>query len=331
MKNRRNFLKTAAVATVGITFNSFRTKNENEVYTENKKTNKPIVISTWNFGIQANGAAWGILKNNGRALDAVEAGVKIPEGDAIQRSVGFGGRPDRDGRVTLDACIMDEFSNIGSVACLEHIKHPISVARMVMEKTPHVMLVGDGALQFAIEQGFQKENLLTQESEKEWQEWLKTSEYLPKANIENHDTIGMIALDAHGNLSGACTTSGMAFKMNGRVGDSPIIGAGLYVDNEIGAATATGHGEEIIRITGCHLVVELMRQGKSPQKACEEAVARIVKLTKSRGKELKDIQVGFIALNKKGEYGSFCIQNGFNYAVQDSTGNKLIDANYFLK
>ncbi|MEQ3662512.1 MAG: N(4)-(beta-N-acetylglucosaminyl)-L-asparaginase [Flavobacterium sp.] len=329
MKNRRNFLKTAAVATVGITFNSFRTKNE--VYTENKKTNKPIVISTWNFGIQANGAAWGILKNNGRALDAVEAGVKIPEGDAIQRSVGFGGRPDRDGRVTLDACIMDEFSNIGSVACLEHIKHPISVARMVMEKTPHVMLVGDGALQFAIEQGFQKENLLTQESEKEWQEWLKTSEYLPKANIENHDTIGMIALDAHGNLSGACTTSGMAFKMNGRVGDSPIIGAGLYVDNEIGAATATGHGEEIIRITGCHLVVELMRQGKSPQKACEEAVARIVKLTKSRGKELKDIQVGFIALNKKGEYGSFCIQNGFNYAVQDSTGNKLIDANYFLK
>lgn len=331
MKNRRNFLKTAAVATVGITFNSFRTKNENEVYTENKKTNKPIVISTWNFGIQANGAAWEILKNNGRALDAVEAGVKIPEGDATQRSVGFGGRPDRDGRVTLDACIMDEFSNIGSVACLEHIKHPISVARMVMEKTPHVMLVGDGALQFAIEQGFQKENLLTQESEKEWQEWLKTSEYLPKANIENHDTIGMIALDAHGNLSGACTTSGMAFKMNGRVGDSPIIGAGLYVDNEIGAATATGHGEEVIRITGCHLVVELMRQGKSPQKACEEAVARIVKLTKNRGKELKDIQVGFIALNKKGEYGSFCIQNGFNYAVQDSTGNKLIDANYFLK
>lgn len=193
------------------------------------------------------------------------------------------------------------------------------------------MLVGDGALQFALSQGFQKENLLLEASKKEWKEWLKTSEYLPKANIENHDTIGMIALDAQGNLSGACTTSGMAFKMHGRVGDSPIIGAGLYVDNEIGAATATGHGEEVIRITGCHLVVELMRQGKSPQKACEEAVMRIVKLTQNRGKNLKDIQVGFIALNKKGEYGSYCVQGGFNYAVHDTTGNKLIDANYYLK
>ena len=141
----------------------------------------------------------------------------------------------------------------------------------------------------------------------------------------------MIALDEHGNLSGACTTSGMAYKMHGRVGDSPIIGAGLYVDNEIGAATATGHGEEVIRITGCHLVVELMRQGKSPQKACEEAVARIVKLTKIRNKNLKDIQVGFIALNKKGEHGAYCVQGGFNYAKYDDTGNKLIDADYFLR
>jgi N4-(beta-N-acetylglucosaminyl)-L-asparaginase len=233
--------------------------------------------------------------------------------------------------VTLDACIMDERSNIGAVGCLEYIKHPISVARAVMEKTPHVMLVGDGALQFALSQGFVKENLLLEESEKEWKEWLKTSQYKPIANIENHDTIGMIALDAQGNLSGACTTSGMAFKMHGRLGDSPIIGAGLYVDNEIGAATATGHGEEVIRITGSHLVVELMRQGKSPQKACEEAVDRIVKLTKLRNKNLKDIQVGFIALNKKGEYGAYCIQGGFNYAVNDATGNRLIDAEYFMK
>jgi len=330
MANRRNFIKTAAIGSVAIALNSFKSK-EDDVEFDNAKINKPIVISTWNFGVQANGAAWEILKNNGRALDAVEAGVKIPEGDPNERSVGYGGRPDRDGRVTLDSCIMDEFSNIGSVACLEHIKHPISVARAVMEKTPHVMLVGDGALQFALSQGFKKENLLVEASEKEWKEWLKTSEYLPKANIENHDTIGMIALDSHGNLSGACTTSGMAFKMHGRVGDSPIIGAGLYVDNEIGAATATGHGEEVIRITGCHLVVELMRQGKSPQKACEEAVERIVKLTKNRGKELKDIQVGFIALNKKGQYGSYCIQSGFNYAVNDNSGNKLIDAAYYLK
>ena len=333
MSNRRNFIKTAAIGSVAIALNSFKSKEEKEeeIIITDKKVNKPIVLSTWNFGIQANEAAWEVLKKNGRALDAVEAGVKIPEGDPKERSVGYGGRPDREGKVTLDACIMDEFSNIGSVACLQHIKHPISVARAVMEKTPHVMLVGDGALQFALSQGFQKENLLVEDSEKEWKEWLKTSKYKPIANIENHDTIGMIALDAHGNLSGACTTSGMAFKMHGRVGDSPIIGAGLYVDNEIGAATATGHGEEVIRITGCHLVVELMRQGKSPQKACEEAVARIVKLTKNRGKELKDIQVGFIALNKKGEHGSYCVQGGFNYAVQDASGSRLIDANYFLK
>ena len=332
MTNRRNFLKKTALATAGLALTSFKNTTET---VENKvalnTVQKPIVLSTWRFGIEANAAAWEILSKNGRALDAVEAGVKIPEGDPNERSVGYGGRPDRDGKVTLDACIMDEFSNIGSVACLEFIKHPISVARAVMEKTPHVMLVGKGALQFALSQGFKKENLLVEDSEKEWKDWLKTSQYKPIANIENHDTIGMIALDANGNLSGACTTSGMAFKMHGRVGDSPIIGAGLYVDNEIGAATATGHGEEVIRITGCHLVVELMRQGLSPQKACEEAVMRIVKLTKNRGKELKDIQVGFIALNKKGEYGSYCIQGGFNYAVYDATGNKLIDAHYFLK
>ena len=331
MSNRRNFIKTSAIATVAVALHSFQSKEEDEPIIATGKTNKPIVISTWNFGVKANGAAWEILNNNGRAIDAVEAGVKIPEGDPTERSVGYGGRPDRDGRVTLDACIMDEFSNIGSVACLEHIKHPISVARAVMEKTPHVMLVGDGALQFALSQGFIKENLLVEESEKEWKEWLKTSQYKPIANIENHDTIGMIALDSFGNLSGACTTSGMAFKMHGRVGDSPIIGAGLYVDNEIGAATATGHGEEVIRIAGCHLVVELMRQGKSPQKACEEAVSRIVKLTKNRNKNLKDIQVGFIALNKKGAYGAYCIQGGFNYAVNDNSGNKLVDSNYFLK
>ncbi len=319
------------MASVAVALQSFKAQETADSIPAAGKVKKPIVLSTWRFGIAANEAAWEVLKNNGRALDAVEAGVKVPEGDPNERSVGYGGRPDRDGRVTLDACIMDEFSNIGSVACLEHIKHPISVARAVMEKTPHVMLVGEGALQFALLQGYKKENLLVEASEKEWKEWLKTSNYKPVANIENHDTIGMIALDAAGNLSGACTTSGMAFKMHGRVGDSPIIGAGLYVDNEIGAATATGHGEEVIRIAGCHLVVELMRQGRSPQQACEEAVSRIVKLTKNRNKDLKDIQVGFIALNKKGEHGAYCVQGGFNYAKYDNSGNRLIDADYFLK
>lgn len=296
-----------------------------------KKTVKPIVISTWRFGLEANVEAWKILAEKGRALDAVEAGVKVPEADPKERSVGLGGRPDRDGRVTLDACIMDEFSNIGSVACLEHIVHPISVARAVMEKTPHVMLVGDGALQFALSQGFKKENLLTPESEAEWKEWLKRSEYKPVINIENHDTIGMVALDMNGNLSGACTTSGMAFKMHGRVGDSPIIGAGLYVDNEVGAATSTGHGEEVIRMAGCHTVVELMRQGHDPETACKKAVERIINSAKKRNKPLNEIQIGFIAINKKGEHGAYCLQKGFNYAVYSpEINNKLFDAKSLL-
>ncbi|MBL0330557.1 MAG: N(4)-(beta-N-acetylglucosaminyl)-L-asparaginase [Bacteroidetes bacterium] len=331
MTTRRNFIKTGAFATAALLVEKVNATTELLPFQTKIPVTKPIVLSTWNFGLKANEAAWEILSKNGRALDAVEAGVKIPEGDPTERSVGYGGRPDRDGRVTLDACIMDEQANIGSVACLEHIKHPISVARAVMEKTPHVMLVGDGALQFALSQGFKKENLLVEESEKEWKEWLKNSNYKPIVNIENHDTIGMIALDAAGNLSGACTTSGMAFKMHGRVGDSPIIGAGLYVDNEVGAATATGHGEEVIRIAGCHLVVELMRQGKSPEDACKEAINKVVKLTANRKKNLKDIQVGFIALNKKGEYGSYCVQSGFNYAVYDAKGNNLINADSHLK
>jgi N4-(beta-N-acetylglucosaminyl)-L-asparaginase len=284
--------------------------------------NKPIVLSTWNFGLQANVEAWKVLSAGGRALDAVEAGARVPEGDPKETSVGLGGLPDRDGHVTLDACIMDENGSCGSVAFLEHIVHPISVARKVMEKTPHVMLVGEGALQFALANGFKKEKLLTKESEKAWKEWLKKAEYKPVANIENHDTIGIIALDASGNLSGACTTSGMAYKMRGRIGDSPIIGAGLYVDNEVGAATATGVGEEVIRIVGCHLVVELMRQGHSPQEACTLAVDRILKKNPARAKE---VQVGFLALNKNGEYGAFCLQKGFTYAVHTQSGNQMYD------
>lgn len=284
---------------------------------------KPIVISTWNFGLQANETAWAILSKGGRALDAVEAGARVPEGDPKETSVGLGGLPDRDGHVTLDACIMDEQGNIGSVAFLEGIVHPVSVARLVMEKTPHVMLVGEGAQQFALANGFKKQKLLTKESEKAWKEWLKEKKYKPIANIENHDTIGILALDANENLSGACTTSGMAYKMRGRVGDSPIIGAGLYVDNEVGAATSTGVGEEVIRIVGCHLVVELMRQGHSPEAACKLAVERIIQKNPSKAKE---IQVGFLALNKNGDYGAFCLQKGFTFAVYQPTGNTLNDS-----
>ncbi|WP_394827147.1 isoaspartyl peptidase/L-asparaginase family protein [Pendulispora albinea] len=281
-----------------------------------------IVLSTWNFGQAANEGAWKILSAGGRALDAVEAGVRIPEADPKITTVGYGGAPDRDGHVTLDACIMDEQGNCGSVACLEHIMHPISVARKVMETTPHVLLVGEGALQFAVANGFPKQNLLTPESEKAWKEWRKTSLYKPIVNIENHDTIGMIALDQSGRLAGACTTSGMAYKMRGRVGDSPIIGAGLYVDGAIGAATSTGVGEEVIRIVGCHLVVELMRQNHTPEDACRLAVERIVERGPRRA---RDIQVGFLALNRHGAYGAYCLQKGFQYAVRSDTQNVLLD------
>ncbi|MBC7746180.1 MAG: N(4)-(beta-N-acetylglucosaminyl)-L-asparaginase [Flavobacterium sp.] len=297
--------------------------------------NEPIVISTWDFGIAANAAAWQILKNNGRALDAVEQGAMVPEADPKNQSVGLGGLPDRDGIVTLDACIMDEFGNCGSVAALQNILHPISVARRVMEKTPHVMLVGNGALQFALQQGFKQVNLLTPESEKDWKEWLKKAEYKPVNNIENksfsprklpgneynHDTIGMLALDSKGNLSGACTTSGMAYKIHGRVGDSPIIGAGLYVDNEIGGATSTGVGEEVIRNVGSFLVVELMRQGYPPEEACKEAVMRIIK---KKPETAKEVQVGFLALNKKGQYGAYAIQKGFSFAVCNKQNQELL-------
>jgi len=288
--------------------------------------NKPIVISTWQHGVAANHAAWQILIENGKAIDAVEKGVRVPESDPEVRTVGYGGYPDREGKVTLDACIMDENQNCGSVAFLQHIKHPISVARLVMDKTPHVMLVGEGALQFAKEQGFKEENLLTAQAKKDWQEWLVKSKYQPVINIENHDTIGMLALDKSGDLSGACTTSGAAYKMSGRVGDSPIIGAGLYVDNDIGAATATGMGELMIKTVGCHLVVEMMRQGMNPTQACQAAVERIA----HKLGDYKDFQVGFLALNKAGEFGSYCIQSGFNYAVTDHSGSKLLDADSIL-
>lgn len=284
---------------------------------------RPIVVSTWNHGMSANQAAWEILSANGRALDAVEAGVRVTEADPTSQSVGFGGLPDATGRVTLDACIMDELGNCGSVAFLEHIMHPISVARRVMEKTPHVMLVGDGALEFALAQGFEKTNLLTPEAEQAWREWVEEGgETGPtEINVENHDTIGMLALDEAGNLSGACTTSGAKFKLHGRVGDSPIIGAGLFVDNEVGAACATGWGEAVMRTVGSHLVVELMRQGRSPAEACRHAVERIAR--KFNGYE--DIQVGFVALDKEGRFGAYAINPEFDFAVYDGAeGNRLL-------
>jgi len=309
MSTRRQFLKTTSVVAALFPLRNIPLFGKNF----GSKGTKPIVLSTWYFGVPANEEAWKVLSSGGRSLDAVEAGVQIPEGDPKVRSVGYGGLPDRDGHVTLDACIMDEEAGCGSVAFLEHIMHPIKVARLVKEKTLHIMLVGEGALQFALDNGFKKENLLTPESEKDWKEWLKKSDYKPKNFDSNHDTIGMIALDSNGNLSGACTTSGLSWKMHGRVGDSPIIGAALFVDNEVGAATATGIGEEVIRIAGAHTIVEMMRQGSSPSEACKIAIERVLKNKKYNVDS--NFQVGFLALNKNGDYGSYAVNKGFEYAV----------------
>lgn len=317
---RRGFLKLSFLSGV------FSTLAASHSVLAAKKINKPIVISTWEHGLAANKVAWQVLNNSGRALDAVEQGARIPEADANVRTVGYGGYPDSEGNVSLDACIMDENMNCGSVAYLQNIQHPISVARKVMEETPHVMLVGQGAKKFALEQGFVEQDLLTPQAKKDWLAWRASGKEKKQINIENHDTIGMLALDSQGNLSGACTTSGAAYKLPGRVGDSPIIGAGLYVDNEIGAATATGMGELMMKTVGCHLVVELMRQGASPQKACQQAVNRIA----TRLENFAEFQVGFIALNKAGEYGAYCIQPGFNFAVHDASGANLIDSDNLL-
>jgi N4-(beta-N-acetylglucosaminyl)-L-asparaginase len=336
MSNRRSFLHSSLLGSFGLLLTK-KLGGINGV--REPVSGHPVVISTWDTGLEANKGAWEVLGHNGSALDAVEAGVRVTE-SAINCCVGLGANPDRDGFVTLDASIMDHQFNCGSVAFLERIKHPISVARRVMEKTPHVLLVGAGAQQFAMAEGFPLEDgKLSEDAKKSYEQWLKKSEYKPLINIENtksssyaaparlsngewnHDTIGMVAMDASGNLSGSVTTSGMGFKMRGRVGDSPIIGAGMFVDNEVGAVAATGQGEDVIRVCGSHTVVEFMRQGMSPEQACKAAVERIARIKKDK---VKDIQVAFIALNKKGEHGAYALQKGFSYAVKSNNEERMV-------
>ncbi|WP_222983182.1 isoaspartyl peptidase/L-asparaginase family protein [Flagellimonas meishanensis] len=326
---RRKFLKNSSLGTVGIVsasaLASCKTENKPEAPMTISTPIRPITVCTWNFH-NATAKAWEVLNSGGTSLDAVEQGVMVEEADVTNETVGKGGRPDRDGNVTLDACIMDKDGNCGSVVYLQNIVHPVSVARKVMEETPHIILAGKAAEKFAYEQGFQKEDLLTESTRMQYGEWLKTSKYETTINIENHDTIGMLAIDKNGDIAGACTTSGMAYKVAGRVGDSPIIGAGLYVDNEVGGATATGVGEEVIRTVGSFLIVELMRQGMSPQEACEEGVKRIMKKNEGR----KDFQIGFLAINKQGETGGYCVHPGFTYREYTENGhdNKEVSSFY---
>jgi len=326
MKTRREFIRVSAVGSAALLGTSAFASTAKDASAKKKKAvNKPIVLSTWNHGLDANKAAWKILEAGGNALDAVEQGVRVTESDLTNLSVGLGGLPDRDGNTTLDACIMNHRNQCGAVGFLQYIENPISVARKIMEDTPHVMLVGDGALEFALSKGFTKSGFKSEKAQEAWKKWLETSEYKPIINRENHDTIGMIALDQEGNLSGACTTSGLSYKMRGRLGDSPIIGAGLFVDNEVGAACATGLGEAVIRIAGSSIIVELMRHGYTPQEACQEAVERLIKKHENH---VENIQVGFIALNKSGEWGCYSVYSGFNVAHRDSQTEKLVDASY---
>lgn len=325
---RKNFLKGALA--LGIAPSILRHSAQSaESHSPGVTGNDPVIISTWNHGIAANAEAYKTIKAGGSALDAVEAGVKITEADVTGLSVGIGGLPDTDGHVTLDACIMDHELNCGSVAFVQNYRHVISIARYVMEKTPHVMIVGDGAEQLAAKMGLKKEELLVGAAKKAFEKRKKEAvdrkneelDQFQKIDKDNHDTIGLLALDTEGRLSGACTTSGAAWKLHGRVGDSPIIGAGLYVDNNVGAATATGWGEAVIRICGSHMVVELMRQGLNPQQACEAAVKRILTIP-----AFQNTQVGFIALDKKGNTGAYSIQGGFTYALHKNGQNKEFKA-----
>jgi len=331
---RRNFLQKAALGSVGITALGSSlaataatpkgAKDTQDVPVSNSLL--PVVIATWSVK-QATQKAWQSMEQGSSALDAVIAGCAIEEANALGQSVGIGGLPDRDGRVTLDACVMNEKGDYGAVLCMQNIKHPIAVAKKVMEDTPHVILAGVGAEEFAVSQGFKRENLLTEQSKKDWEIWKKTSKYKPIINIENHDTIGMLAIDKNGTISGGCTTSGLAYKMSGRVGDSAIVGSGLFVDNEIGAATATGLGEEVLKTVGSYLIVELMRQGKSPQEACEQAILRIIEKTPN----FEDFQVGYIAVNKKGETGAYSIHEGFTATTYQDQKNTTFNPNFYNK
>jgi N4-(beta-N-acetylglucosaminyl)-L-asparaginase len=322
MSGRRSFIKNSLLASTsvlipgGVQKIAQRSISGSQAY-------KPLILSTWKHGIPANEKAWEVLNETGSILDAVEQGVRVTENDPDNLSVGLQGLPDREGIVTLDASIMKGDGSCGSVAFVRQIKHPITLARKVMEKTPHVMIAGEGAKQFAIAEGMPlEEEELSPKAKQRYEKWRESSEYKPIINIENHDTIGMIGLEKNGNLAGSCTTSGLSYKMHGRVGDSPIIGAGLYVDNEAGAATATGMGEAIIRICGSFLIVELMRQGRTPQEACEEAVRRLI----AKQDNIDNVQAGFIAINKDGEYGGYAVRPGFDFAMHTRQGNSRVDS-----
>lgn len=284
---------------------------------------QPILLSTWEFGQTANGAGWPILTHgSGSSLDAVEAACRAVEADPTIRSVGYGGRPDASGQVTLDAAIMLSPARCGAVACVRGFMHPVSIARRVMERTGHVMLVGNGAERFARQEGFEATDLLTERSQEEWRQWQADGQ----AAKGVHDTVGVLALDDDGRLAGACSTSGSAYKLPGRVGDSPIIGHALYVDPKYGAAVATGAGELVMRVCGAFLAVEQLRRGRTAGEAVAEMLGRIRESCELGAED----QVAVIVLTPTGVWSAGALRSGYRTAVRTLDQAGLVEPELVL-
>ena len=329
MIDRRKFIKS--LSSLGISLPLLRAKSFTNT-AQNKKMNNPIILCSrgkdWAEDVLKPG--WDILRKNGSLLDAIEKSANVTELDPRDTSVGYGGLPNEDGVVQLDASIMyGPNHNCGSVAALEGIKTPSSVARLVMERTDHIHLVAEGAQSFARMHGFKIENLLTESTRKIWVKWKENlsdkDDYFPPAD-GNYDrerttgTINILAVDKNSDIAGITTTSGLAWKIPGRVGDSPIIGAGLYLDNEVGAVAATGRGEEMIRSCGSFLGVELMRNGRSPQEACEDVCKRIIDI--NGGPSKVDFNDKIVALSKSGEVGCAAIRGKKGQEPEVATWSK---------
>lgn len=318
--SRRKFLDCTAMGIMGSA--ALGVLPESRAAGDVPSGEKPLIVSTWPFGKPANDAAIAALARGGSILDAVEQGIWVVESDPANHSVGLGGRPNAAGVVQLDACIMSGPGHRGgSVAAIEGIRHPISAARRVMEKTPHVMLVGEGARRFALEQGLESVPVHSAEqNEPSQHEQLKQHNSTAEASKKNHDTIALLVLGPDGSIAGGCSTSGLAGKLPGRVGDSPILGSGLYVDNEVGAAGATGVGENVMRYCGSFLVVEYMRQGLHPQAACEQTIQRIAR----QDPKGLDLSINFVALDKQGRFGAAGTDKNFKFAATTRTRSEVL-------
>jgi N4-(beta-N-acetylglucosaminyl)-L-asparaginase len=325
--DRRTVIKSGALATswVGMALAQEPTKNAKDLPKMSdeiaKQFSAPIFIATWPFGKAACEKSQKVLSDGGTLLDAVERGINVTELDESVSSVGYGGRPNANGVVQLDACFMDgKRQRAGSVAALEGYPNPISVARRVMETTKHVMLAGDDAAKFAEKNGFVSRDMLTEDSKLAWQRWQEKQKQGEPAE-KTHDTIALLGLGADGHLVGGCSTSGLAFKLPGRVGDSPIIGSGLYVDGNVGAAGATGVGENVLRYCASFLIVEFMRQGMNPTDACEAAIRRAAE---GDQKPPQELSINFVAINKAGQVGAAGTDNDFRCAIVDAKQSLVV-------